>query len=159
MRDDQQLKSDLETSSLKWEAEHGCYITIADYFGTKPHTAEHTENAIELLRCVNAMFAEYVTQGGILHKDPDTGTYISGSKGGAGDGGFRLPDSATGRQGSAHKEAKAVDPYDPDNRIDEWITRDILIKFGLWREARQHSPGWVHLQTREPKSHMRSFNP
>ena len=158
MRDDQQLKSDLETSSLKWEAEHG-YITIADYFKGKPHTDEHANNAVLLLARVNALLAEYVSCGGVMVKDPDTGTYISGSKGGAGDGGYRLSNSATGKPGSAHKEGMAVDVFDPENKLDDWITHEILIKHGLYREARQWTFGWCHLQTRPPRSLMRSFNP
>ena len=158
MRDDQQLKSDLETSSLKWEAEHG-YITLADYFKGKPHTDEHANNAVILLARVNALLAEYVSCGGVMVKDPDTGTYISGSKGGAGDGGFGLSTTTTGKPGSAHKEGMAVDVYDAGEKLDEWISRDILVRYGLFREAKQHTPNWTHLQTREPKSGNRSFNP
>lgn len=160
MRDDLQLKAELEISSQKWEADHGGYITIRDYFGTKQHTDEHTANAVELLKCVNALLAEFVAQGGVLQKDPDTRTYISGSKGGAGDGGFRLSNTTTGRPGSAHKEAMGVDVFDKDNLLDEWITRDILVKYSLFREAKQWTLGeWCHLQRRPPKSGNRSFNP
>lgn len=160
MRDEAKLKQEVEASSLKWDAAHGGYITIRDYFGTKPHTDEHSDNAVILLACVNALLAEFVAQGGTLHKDPDTGTYISGSKGGAGDGGFRLSNSTTGKPGSAHKEAMAVDVFDAGDKLDEWITRDILMKYSLFREAKQWTLGeWCHLQTRPPKSGNRSFNP
>lgn len=159
MRDEAKLKQEVEASSQKWEAAHGGYITIRDYFGTKPHTDEHTANAVELLKCVNALLAEFVAQGGTLHKDPDTGTYISGSKGGAGDGGYRLPTTTTGKPGSAHKEAMACDIFDAGDKLDSWITRDILVKHGLFREAMQWTPTWCHLQTRPPKSGNRSFNP
>lgn len=159
MRDDQQLKQEVAASSLKWEAAHGGFITIRDYFGSKQHTDEHTANAVELLKCVNALLAEFVAQGGTLHKDPDTGTYISGSKGGSGDGGYRVPTTTTGRQGSAHKEAMAVDVFDASENLDNWISRDLLVKYDLYREAKQWTPGWTHLQTRPPKSGNRSFNP
>lgn len=159
MRDEQQLKQEVEASSLKWEAAHGGYITIRDYFGTKPHTDEHADNAVILLACVNALLTEYVAHGGVLHRDPDTGTYISGSKGGAGDGGYRPSTTTTGKPGSAHKEAMACDVCDADGKLDEWITRDILVRYQLFREATQWTPGWTHLQTRPPKSGNRSFNP
>lgn len=159
MRDDEHLKSELETSSLKWEADHGGYVTLRDYFQEKPHNAEQTESADDLLKRVNALLAEFVSQGGVINKDPDTGTYISGSKGGAGDGGFRLSTTATGRPGSAHKEAMAVDIFDAGDKLDEWITRDILVKYNLFREAKQWTIGWTHLSTRPPKSLARSYNP
>lgn len=159
MRDDQRLKKDEDAIMLKWESDHGGYVTLKDYFQSKPHTDEHTANATELLARVNALLAEFVDYGGILQIDPDTLTHISGSKGGAGDGGFRLSDSTTGKPGSAHKSAMAVDIYDIGDLIDAWCTRDHLVKYGLWREAKQWSPGWFHCQTREPKSGNRSFNP
>lgn len=159
MRDEEHLKSELETSSLKWEAAHGGYITLKDYFQEKLRTSEHEDNAVDLMKRVNALLAEFVSQGGVLSKDPDTGTYISGSKGGAGDGGFRLSTTATGRPGSAHKEGKAVDIFDAGDKLDEWITRDILMRHGLFREAKQWTPGWCHLTTRPPKSLARSYNP
>ena len=149
----------MKDAAQKWEAEHG-YITLRDYFQDKPHSAEQTENADDLLKRVNDLLAEYVSCGGVLSKDPDTGTYISGSKGGAGDGGFRLSTTATGRPGSAHKEGMAVDVFDAGNKLDEWITRDILVKYGLYREAKQWTLGeWTHLTTRPPRSLARSYNP
>ena len=157
-RDADALRADMTGAALKWEAEHG-YITLHDYFGDKPHTQDQEANAIELLKCVNALLAEFVAQGGKLEVDQDTGTHISGSKGGHGDGGFRLSNAVTGKPGSAHKEGMAVDVYDAGEKLDEWISRDILVRYGLFREAAPHTIGWCHLQTREPKSGNRSFNP
>ena len=138
-------------------------ITISEYFGTKIHredaTEERKEHARVLLECVNALLTEAEEHGIHIPKDPDTGSQISGAKDGHGDGGFRLSNSTTGKPGSAHKEGMAVDVFDPDNRLDDWITREILIKHGLYREAKIHTPNWTHLQTRPPRSLMRSFNP
>jgi len=158
MRDDEALKVDIESASQLYEAEHG-YITLRDYFGGKPHTPEQEANAVELLKLVNALLTDYVANGGIMTIDPDTGTYISGAKGGDGDGGFRLPVSTTGKSGSKHRTAQAVDVSDQDNKLDAWITRDILVEHGLWREAEQWTNTWTHLQTVPPKSGNRSFNP
>jgi hypothetical protein len=138
-------------------------ISIEEYFGGKINrpdaTPERKANAEVLLRQVNALIDEARTFGIRVQNDPDTGTQISGSKGGAGDGGFRLSTAATGRPGSAHKEGMAVDVFDPGNRLDEWITRDILVKYGLYREAKQWTEGWCHLTTRPPRSLTRSYNP
>ena len=137
-------------------------ITIADYFGAKisnpDATTERQANATALLLIVNSLLEEAQTHFR-LQPDPDTGTLISGTKGGAGDGGFRLQSSLTGKPGSAHREGMAVDVFDPGNTLDNWITRDILIKYGLWREAAPFTPLWCHLQTRVPKSGNRSFLP
>ena len=138
-------------------------ITEAQYFGWKINHADATDerkaNAVELLKRVNSLIEQYESGGKRVENDPDTKTQISGSKGGAGDGGFRLSLSATGKPGSAHKEGMAVDIFDPGNNLDGWITRDILIKYGLYREASPFTPLWTHLQTREPKSGNRSFIP
>lgn len=135
-----------------------------EYFGVKINhidaTPERISNAITMLGKVNALLLEASTVGGIrLQHNPNTGTLISGSKGGAGDGGFRLTTSSTGKPGSAHKEGMAVDVADIGDKLDTWITRDILVKYGLYREAVKFTPGWCHLQIREPKSKNRSFLP
>jgi len=41
-------------------------LTIRDYFHGKPHTPEHEADAEELLRRVNGLLAEYVSQGGVM---------------------------------------------------------------------------------------------
>ena len=61
-------------------------ITPAQYFGAKPHTPEHVAAATELLFQVNALLTEFqLVTGRNPDIDPDTGTEISGSRGGAGD--------------------------------------------------------------------------
>lgn len=131
-------------------------INEGDYFGSKPHTEEQERAAEALLTKVNDMltFLEWD-----FPTDPDTGTSISGSRGGSGDGGFRLPDTKTGHVRSEHKRAHAVDPYDPENKLDDMITDDILKRFGLYREAPSMTVGWVHLQDVAPGSGKRTFLP
>jgi hypothetical protein len=138
-------------------------ITLTQYFGHKADhpdaTPERKANAEHLLEQVNALLDDARQRGIARHEDPDTGTYISGSRGGAGDGGFRLQTSTTGSARSAHKEGLAVDVYDPDNALDDWITNPILSAYALYREAAEATPGWCHLQTRPPRSGARTFNP
>lgn len=131
-------------------------ITPEQYFQAKPHTAEQVGCALELLSKVNYLFYKL----GYEPKTcPNTGTQISGSKGGSGDGGFRLPTATTGAQNSSHKEAKGVDVYDPDNWLDDHITDELLEECGLYREHPDSTPGWCHLTTRAPRSGMRTFFP
>ena len=137
-------------------------ISSAEYFGAKishpDATPERVANATALLLSVNALLEEAQTVFR-LQCDPDTGTLISGSKGGAGDGGFRLATSTTGKPGSPHRDGMGVDVFDPVEKLDDWITRKILIKYGLYREAPAFTKGWCHLQTRAPKSGNRSYIP
>ena len=135
-------------------------ITLDQYFGSKEHTADQRQCAIELLNCVNALLDEAHDAGVYDYEiDQDTGTQISGSKGGSGDGGFRLPTSTTGSAKSSHKDAKGVDVFDPQGRLDKWITRTILVKHRLYREHPDKTVGWAHLTTRCPGSGCRTFLP
>lgn len=134
-------------------------ITTEQYFKAKPHSAENTDAATALLEKVNACI-EWARLGGFLSPiDPDTGTQISGSKGGAGDGGFRLPTATTGAASSKHKQAHAVDVYDPGDVLDRILSDEDLERFGLYREHPDDTPGWCHLQDIAPGSGRRTFKP
>lgn len=142
-------------------------ISLEQYFA-KPHTKEHRAAAHDLLRRHHALRAEYqAATGRGPDIDPDTGSEISGAKGGNGDGGFRVPTS-DGAARSAHKEARAIDDYDPNNDFDDWLTlfdreggrhNEMLEKHGLFREHPSATPGWSHLTTRAPASGKRTFFP
>jgi hypothetical protein len=143
-------------------------ITLEQYFGNKPHTKDHESAAKNLLARVNLLISEAIKVNAIdVLIDVDTGTEISGSKGGAGDGGFRLSSATTGRSFSSHKEAAGVDKYDPLNRLDKWLDKfedgnggnSKLKEFGLYREHPSATIGWCHLTTRAPKSGRRTFYP
>ncbi len=135
-------------------------ITTEQYFQAKPHTPEDDANAQHLLEAVNELLDEAQASGQFTRITcPNTGSEISGSKGGHGDGGFRLPTSTTGSDHSSHKEAKAVDVYDPGQALDEWLTDEKLEQYGLYREHPDSTPGWCHLTTRAPGSGHRTFYP
>lgn len=134
-------------------------ITKEQYFNGKQRTAEQEENAEVLLVRVRAFLYHKATQGNYKYQiDPDTGTTISGSKGGTGGGGFRLPDEA-GAANSAHKQAQAVDVADAGDLLDNSITDEELAQFGLYREHPDDTPNWCHLTTRRPRSKRRTFKP
>lgn len=135
-------------------------ITVNDYFGDKHHSEEQMTNAVVLLGRVNTLLDE--ARGAKAYADavdPDTGTNISGSRGGAGDGGFRLQNSTTGAPNSAHKDAKAIDVYDPDGSLAFWVTDAILSRHGLYRESPEFTPGWEHYSTKSPRSGKRTYSP
>lgn len=136
-------------------------MTIAseDYFA-KPHSAQQSADCEELLSRVNPLLAEATSAGAWTGaNDPDTGCQISGSKGGDGDGGFRTPASTTGAPHSAHRQAQAVDVYDPGNTLDAWLTDEKLEQYDLYREHPDSTPSWVHLTTRAPGSGHRTYFP
>lgn len=134
-------------------------ITANEYF-RKPHSAAQTESVEDLLSRVAVLLI--LARAKSAYDDwinPHTNSRISGSKDGDGDGGFRTPGSRTGAANSAHRDARAVDVYDPLDRLDDWITDKQLEAVGLYREAPAHTPGWCHLQTRAPGSGKRTFQP
>lgn len=150
-------------------------ITSQQYFGAKPHTLQQEDMARVLLDAVNAMLDEYQQATGLGPDiDPDTGTEISGSKNGSGDGGFRLPGASTGRGNSSHKVLPAdmptgagVDCSDQDNGLDNWLDQfktgdggnTKLEEYDLYREHPESTPTWCHLTNRSPASDKRTFYP
>lgn len=151
-------------------------ITVEEYFQAKPHSPEQAIAARRLLEKVNACI-DWARYGGFEAPTcPNTGTQISGSKGGQGDGGFRLPTATTGGEHSSHKilyvqladgtwirdDANArsgVDVYDPGDKLDRILSDADLERFGLYREHPDTTPGWCHLTDRPPHSGKRTFMP
>lgn len=147
-------------------------ITVQQYFAQKENHVERTPemdtNASNLLERVNALVEEAIDIGAFDEEiDPDTGSTISGSRGGDGDGGFRLSTSKTGGPKSAHRKARGVDKYDPHDNLDKWLDlyeekdgkNSKLKQYGLYREAPHATPGWCHLQDIPPGSGRQTFNP
>ena len=68
---------------------------------------------------------------------------------------------AGGAKASAHLDCEAVDLYDPDREFTIWCwqNEDELEKAGLYMEDPEYTDGWVHLQTRAPRSGKRIFIP
>lgn len=139
-------------------------ITLQDYFQSKPHPKEHEENAIILLELVDDYLRECAHLGVYNWPvDPDTGTHISGSKGGSGDGGYRGVDSKTGTAKSMHRIGNAIDIFDPEQLLAKYtdtpIGREHLISAGLFIEHPRWTPGWLHVQSVAPRSGHRVFIP
>lgn len=134
-------------------------ITLEEYFGPwlddKDATDERKANARTLLVAVNNLLDEAEADGVIVQINPATGSQVSGQT----LGGFRPQSAAQGRPHSAHKEGRAVDVYDPQNKLEAWVTNERLEAFDLYREAPESTPHWVHLTDRAPGSGKRTFNP
>ena len=137
-------------------------ITTLQYFRSKVHPPEHAANGVKLLAQVNLCLHKSNEDGAYdFWIDPDTNSQISGSKGGAGDGGYRAADSRTGGATSPHRIASAVDVFDPDRQLAQWCVKNkaALVELGLWCEDFRWTPGWVHLQCIQPKSGKRIYIP
>ena len=69
--------------------------------------------------------------------------------------------AAGGAKNSAHMTCEAIDVRDPDAEFAQWCLDNLheLEKAGLYLEDPSHTPGWVHLQTRAPRSGKRVFLP
>lgn len=132
-------------------------ITVDEYFGkwASLKTPQLVANAEGLLARVNPLLQLAVAGGLDIPINPATRSHISGQT----LGGIRPLDCAQGSRRSSHKQGRGVDVYDPLNRLDAWITDEILDKFGLYREAPSATLGWCHLTDRAPPSGRRTFNP
>lgn len=130
-------------------------ITLAQYFRDFAHTETHKANAELLLNRVNVLLADAVKCGVVLKVNKNTGSFISGET----YGGFRTLDCPIGAAKSAHKEAMAVDIYDPSNALDGWLDDIKLLKYDLYRESPDHTPHWSHISTKAPRSGRRTFIP
>lgn len=135
------------------------YLTPKDYFaGYADHPGildGHRAQAAGLLVLVNKLLAAGLAYGVVLKNNPKTGSLVSGER----DGGWRPQECPTGAPNSAHKTGQAVDVYDPDGDLDDWLTDHVLQMHGLYREHPSATRGWCHLTTRPVKSGKRTFYP
>ena len=62
---------------------------------------------------------------------------------------------------SKHLFGQAVDVSDPKGEVKAWVKAnlDLIEKIGLWMEAFDHTPTWVHFQIVPPASGRRFFIP
>lgn len=134
-------------------------ITPDDYFGKwkSEATPEHKANANKLLLAVNVLHDLLVAKGVTFPYNPKTNSLVSGTQ----YGGFRPQSCPEGAPNSAHKQALAVDLYDPQGTIDLTLydNADLLEKVGIYIEAPDKTPGWSHWSVRRPPSGRHIFNP
>lgn len=138
--------------------------TLEHYFNGKSHPIGHEANANYLLAATNLFLHECVALGHYDWEiDLDTDTCISGSKGGTGDGGYRLPDSKTGAPSSSHREANGVDVCDTLRKLAAYCVTKAgeahLARRGLYMEDPRWTPVWCHLQRIAPRSGRRIYIP
>lgn len=134
-------------------------ISLKEYFGGfEPRaTDEHMQNAVKLLHGVETLMNMMRAVGVTFPYNPVTRSLISGEK----YGGFRPSDCTIGAPNSAHKLGLAVDLYDPQNTIDEYLLgrQAFLVEAGIYIEHPSATRGWSHWSIKPPKSGKHVFYP
>lgn len=137
------------------------FITYQEYFskwlGSVDITEERKVNAVKLLTACDALYRLAVQDDVYFPFNSRTQSRVSGET----YGGFRPQDYPIGSNRSAHKEALAVDIYDPRGDIDNWCFdhQDKLEQCGIYIEAPNKTVGWSHWTIRAPGSGKRVFMP
>ena len=140
-------------------------ITITDYFMGRREThglacsPSIEREAARTVDLVGKLLVQAQTFGVTLERSPRTGTLVAS--------GWRPPEINCATPGAApnskHMTGQALDVYDPDGDLDEWLIsgegQAALQALGLWMEHPSATKGWAHLQTIPPRSGRRVFYP
>jgi hypothetical protein len=121
-----------------------------------PQIEHEAERTVDL---ANKLLDTAALHGIILPPHPTNHTPVSS--------GWRPPAINAGTLGAApnskHMTGRAIDLYDPDGDLDNWLMTDkgvgTLEALGLWMEHPSATKGWCHLQTVPPGSNKRVFYP
>lgn len=134
---------------------------IGPHKGDPYITPEIVRNIDALLVPVNEICQLAELDGVLLEDDPDTGTAISGSRGGSGAGGLRTPAIVSVAVASEHYRGNAVDRVDAHRSLMRWCLTHSqeLVKRQLYMEHPQWTSVWCHFQRVPPGSHNRWFIP
>jgi hypothetical protein len=120
-------------------------------------TPEIKTNAEKTVSLTNALLAVLQTEGIPLEAHPNTLSIVAS--------GWRPPQINSQVKGAAvrskHMTGEAIDLYDPDGLIDEYLLahQEPLVALGLYLENPACTKGWAHCQIVPPKSGRRVFFP
>lgn len=140
-------------------------ISLADYFmgrreayplAMSPGIEREALRTVEL---ANKLLAQAATYGVSLPPSPFTKSAVAS--------GWRPPQYnatvANAAPNSKHMTGQAIDIYDPDGDLDDWLMtgegQAALTALGLWMEHPSATKSWAHLQTIPPRSGRRVFYP
>jgi len=140
-------------------------ITVNHYFMgrreqyPKELTPEIERNALLTVELVGRLLTQARSYGVSLDLNPKTGSLIAS--------GWRPPEFNAKVAGAApnskHMTGQAVDIYDPDGDLDDWLMtgegQAALAALNLWMEHPSATKSWSHLQTLPPRSGRRVFYP
>lgn len=143
-------------------------ITLADYWMGRDAThalqlgTDLRAQAARTVQIANALLVLAKGAGVTLEESPRTGSIVTS--------GWRPADINAGVPGAAvrskHITCQAIDLYDPDGDLDDWLLTQataprggVLGELGLWLEHPAATKGWAHVQTVPPGSRRRVFYP
>lgn len=140
-------------------------ITVDDYFmGRRQQhplalTPAIEREAYRTATLVSQLLTQAQSYGVTMDRHPVTKTLVSS--------GWRPPAVNAATSGAAvnskHMTGQALDVYDPDGDLDEWLMtgegQAAMTALGLWHEHPSATKGWAHLQTVPPRSGRRTFYP
>lgn len=139
-------------------------ISNRDYLGKWSGSLDLTPvryaNMLRLLPKVNTLMQIASADGVVFQVNPATKTQVAGQT----YGGFRPQDCPQGAPQSAHKEGLAVDIYDPDGSIDNWLltapaAQRAIADLDMYFEHPSATIGWSHWSIKRPSSGKRFFYP
>lgn len=140
-------------------------ITIADYFMGRREkyplalTPDIEREALRTVDLANKLLTQAQTYGVTVDIHPVNKSPVSS--------GWRPPEVNAATPNAAakskHMTGQAIDIYDPDGDLDEWLMtgegQAALVALGLWHEHPAATRGWAHVQTIPPRSGRRTFFP
>lgn len=140
-------------------------ITLTDFLMGRreqyplSYSPDIEREALRTIALVSQLLTEAQAAGVTLERNPRTGSLVSS--------GWRPPavnaSTPNAAVRSLHMTGRALDVYDPDGDLDEWLMTDAgqaaLKRIGLWLEHPAATKGWSHLQTVAPRSGNRVFYP
>ena len=123
------------------------------------YTDDVRRNVEDTVAKANSLLAALEAQGVSLEAHPRTLSLVSS--------GWRPPQIngqvKNAAPKSKHMTGQAVDIYDPEGEIDDYLMSDagqrMLLAVGLWIEHPSATKGWTHWQTLPPRSGRRVFYP
>jgi len=140
-------------------------LTLKDYWRGRDTmyamdlTPDIIREATRTVDLANKLLNDAALHGVNVGVSPVTGSCCSS--------GWRPPDVNAGTPNAApnsnHMTGRAIDIYDPDGDLDEWLMtaygQAALASLGLWMEHPSATKGWSHLQTIPPHSGKRVYHP
>jgi hypothetical protein len=140
-------------------------ITLTDYWMGRDRlfpvalTPQIERNAATMVDLANKLVVLAKAAGVSFETHRATGSLVSS--------GWRPPafnaTVANAAPNSKHMTGQAIDLYDPDGDLDDWLMsaqgQKVMTDLGLWHEHPSATKGWAHLQSLPPRSGRRTFYP
>lgn len=140
-------------------------VTLSDYWMGRDRlfatsmSPDLEHRAVRMVALTNELLRRARAAGVSIPVNPRTENHVSS--------GWRPPsinaNTPNAAPNSKHMTGDAIDLYDPDGDLDDWLMSDAgqaaMVEVGLWHEHPSATKGWAHLQSLPPRSGRRTFYP